>query len=171
MNRVSMIFTKSRKMTNLGSKVIAWRIGRPYSHVAIVFYSPWLGLDLVIQASHGMVHVIPFQNMSRDNMVVKKFDLNFTQEQIARGVRWAVQMCGCGYSEAGAIAATFPILRSLGMGMDGDDEFICSEFSARFLEEAIGQSLEHMRGADDYIDPALLEDLIADLEIETKAMT
>lgn len=167
MNKVSVIFTKSRNPLKLTSKIISWRIGRPYSHVAIVFFSPWLGLDLVVQASHGMVHVIPLENMSRDNMVVKKFDLNLTQEQIARGIRWAVRMCGCGYSELGAIASTFRVLRSLGWGMDGDDEFICSEFTARFMEETMGQPLNHMRGADDYIDPALLEDLIATLEIET----
>ena len=170
MNKVSIIFTKSRNPLKLTSRLISWRIRRPYSHVAIVFFSPWLGLDLVIQASHGMVHCIPLEHMNRDNVVVKKFDLCLTQEQIARGIRWAVRMCGCGYSELGAIAATIPLFRALGVGLDGDDEFICSEFAARFMEETMGQPLNHMRGDDDYIDPALLEDLIADLEIETKAL-
>jgi hypothetical protein len=160
LNKVSLIFTRSRNPFKLTSRIISWRIKRPYSHVAIVFFSPWLGIDLVIQASHGMVHIIPLKQMSRSNIVVKKFDLTMDQDQIARGIKWAVNMCGSGYSEMAAIASTFELMRNMGFGQNGDIEFICSEFSARFLEEALGYDLEHMRSSEDYIDPALLEDML-----------
>lgn len=159
MGTIEFIFTRARNDLKLFSAVTRWRLKRPYSHVAIVFHSQWLGMPLVIQASHGMVHVVPLDHMKRDNKVVATYKIYMTQEEIGRGVRWAISMCGRGYSELGALACTVPLLRKLKLASDGDKEFICSEFAARFLEEAKGIQLDHMRD-DDHVDPAMIEDLI-----------
>lgn len=166
MGNIEFIFTRARNDLKPFSLITRWRLGRPYSHVAIVFHSPWLGMSMVIQASHGMVHIVPLEYMKRDNRVVASYKVPMTQEEIARGVRWAISMCGRGYSELGALACTVPMLRKLGMASDGDKEFICSEFAARFLEEAKGIQLDHMRD-DDHVDPAMIEDLIIWLSQES----
>ncbi len=120
---------------------------------------------MVIQASHGMVHVVPLEYMERENRVVAAFKIDLSEEELTRGIRWAVSMCGRGYSQLGALACTVPFLRRLGLAKNGDKEFICSEFAARFLEEAKGIKLDHMRD-DDHVDPAMVEDLIIGLSGE-----
>lgn len=149
----------------LHSWITAKRIGRPYSHAAIVMTEDDLNTTSVIQASHGMVHEIDVETFKQDYHFVKVFTIDLTPEQFIKGRIWIKKQLGKKYSFWGMIASTVSIFRKLGIGKDGDKSFICSEFTFRFLEEALGVDIIPTgRGFDDYVCPEVMEGVLVKME-------
>lgn len=143
------------------SRIIRWRLGTDYSHVCGVVTTGPIGLFDVYQASSGDVNDIDLENFLKKNHVIKTCRIAFEDaETYYTLIRYLKKQRGKGYSEWGAIASTFPTLRKLGFGNDGDNEFICSEYMARGLEETGMLSEDDYklgRGSADYVDPKFFE--------------
>lgn len=164
MRTIRIVLTYPNKF-QLHSWITALRLGRPYSHAAIVMTDDETKTSGIVQASHGMVHEMYIETFSSTHHFVKTFTLYLRPEQFVRGRTWMKKQLGKKYSFLGMISATVPLLRFLGLGKDGDKEFICSEFCFRFLEEALGiDIIPTGRGFDDYVDPEVLEGVLVKME-------
>lgn len=153
----------------LTSWVTKTRMGTNYCHACVIAQDDRFDIYEVAQAAHGMVHEMDLTIWKEKNDVIKVYYLELSDEQYYRGIKWMKKQRGKGYSEMGAIASTVPFLRALGLGRDGDREFICSEFAFRFLEEAFGKEIIPTgRGFDDYVSPEVLEGVLSKLQ-ETQA--
>lgn len=155
----------------LPSEIIKWRLGTEYSHVAIATYSKFFDAWEVYQASHGFVHSGQLPNFLKINKVVKQYRFSVTSEENKKVISYLKSKTFLGYSEWGALASTVPCLRSVGMGNDGDAEFICSEYVCRAIEQIRGLDYSKHRSSADYVDPKIFERIllenIPDIKIET----
>lgn len=164
MRTVRIVLTYPNKF-QLHSWITAKRLGRPYSHAAIVSADEEDQSTLVVQASHGMVHAIDLDLFQKTHDFVKVFTIDLTQEQFQKGRSWVKKQLGKKYSFWGMIASTIPFLRKLRVGQDGDKSFICSEFTFRYLEEALGiDIIPTGRGFDDYVCPEVMEGVLTKME-------
>lgn len=142
------------------SEIIKWRLNTEYSHVAIATYSkPFKEYD-VYQASHGFVHSGQLPNFLIKNKIVKEYSFNVSSEENLKVIGYLKSKTFHTYSELGAIASTFKYLRSLGIGQDGDEEFICSEYACRAIEQIRGLNYQKYRVATDYVDPKIFEKIL-----------
>lgn len=164
MRTIRIVLTYPNKF-QFHSWFTALRLGRHYSHAAIVMNDYETGTAGVIQASHGMVHEMFIETFRETHHFVKIFTIDLNEAQYLRGRTWLKKQLGKKYSIAGMLAATVPFLRKLKFGQDGDKEFICSEFCFRYLEESLGvEIIPTGRGFDDYVCPEVLEGVMVKME-------
>jgi hypothetical protein len=153
----------TKKKWKWNSELIKWRLGTTYSHACVILHDETLDLHDVYQASHGQVHSIDLEVFKEENDLVKVYHFDLDPDQFRRAHTWLKKQRGRKYSVIGAIASTFSFLRKLGLGKDGDREFICSEYAFRFLEVAFGTEIRAQgRKNDDYVDPLILEGVLAE---------
>lgn len=144
------------------SELIKWRYGTEYSHVCFsISTGPNIRTYDIIHAANGKVHDLDSTVFLAKNKVVDKQIITIEDENYYRMIRWLKLQRGKSYSEAGALATGIPFLRHLGIGNDGDDSFICSEFAVRGLEIATGRQLVRN---DDYFSPEALYEFIEQLD-------
>lgn len=159
---LSFLFTEKINFAP-ASDIIKWRLGTNYSHVCGVVSTGPIGLFDLYEASHGNVHDIDLVEFLKKNKVVKTCRIQMDKESYYEVIRYLKKQRGKDYSEAAAIASTFKILRSLGIGKNGDGKFICSEYMARAYEQIGDIDYSKNRKFADYIDPLLFEkELVSD---------
>lgn len=165
----TLLFTTPKKF-KLGSFLIRWRLKKPYSHVCGVVSTGPIGLFDLYQASHGDVNDIDLENFLKENIVLKSCRIGFEdKEDYYSLIRYLKKQRGKDYSEWGALASTFSLLRKLKIGKNGDSEFMCSEYMARALETTgiIDKSFYKIgRGSADYVDPEYFELMLKDAGFE-----
>jgi hypothetical protein len=161
---LTLLFTYP-KHPKITSKIIKWRLKTKYSHVAGVVSTGPIGLYDVYQASGGNVHGLDLCEFLNKNKVIKTCRISFDdKEDYYALIRYLKRQRGKDYSIWAAIASTFPLMRKLGIGLDGDNKFICSEYMARALEETKDFDYgEHRKNAD-YVDPEIFEQMLIDLD-------
>ena len=129
-----LIIGASRK-TLLGSELIQWWIGTNYSHVYARWHLNAQNTDIVYQASHGMVHFCSLDRFTRENVVVKEFTLELTDEQFKKFSKKCIELAGEKYS----FLELFQVIisdMSCGKIQFGDQAgYICSELMCELLEE------------------------------------
>lgn len=162
---VEFIFTYPKSF-KIAAWIIKMRLGTSYSHVAIKVRDSETSLNEIYQASHGMVHSIEEENFRNENHILKSFELYGDRESMIRLLTFLKKQEGKSYSELGAIACTIKPLRMIGIGQDGDREFICSEYGARALEEFVGKKLNFFSLKTDYVDPEDFELFLEKLKIQ-----
>ena len=81
MHTIEIGFSRAKSKTAFFSKAIQWAERRPFSHAFVIFIEPKSKDKMVVQASHGMVNVCSYEHFQKDNIVVKRYIMNFTQAQ------------------------------------------------------------------------------------------
>lgn len=159
--RIQVIFTYPTKWFRPFAWIIKARLGTSYSHVAIVAEDPFTGVPEVHQSTAKNVGPMSLEYFRTKNKLIKQRELELNEVEFKKMMTFIRKNQGKGYSEAAAIAATIPILRSLMIGKDGDHEFICSEFVVRCLQSTEGRmDFGHLRRAVDYVDPLVFEGIL-----------
>ena len=160
--RLTFLLTEPKEFTFF-SWIIKKRIRRNYCHVAVI---PEIidesGLKDVYQAAHGLVHAMESEYFFDLNKIVKVYQVKGTHEKLIETLKFLKSNSGKSYSQAGAIACTFWILRKLKIGLDGNKQFICSEYGMGALEKFLGKDIRPEM-ANDYVDPALFESILSGL--------
>jgi hypothetical protein len=123
---------------------------------------PEFNFSRVYQASRGDINTIKFSNFFAKCRLIKKCVVEMTEEQYERAVIYLEEQTGKGYGEWTALAATFKLLRKLGIGKNGDSEFICSEYMARMMEVAFHEDFSGRRKHTDYVDPLEFEKILTE---------
>ena len=159
--KIQIIFTYPTYWFRPFAWIIKKRLGTSYSHVAIVAEDPLTQVLEVHQSTAKNVGPMSLEFFRTKNRLIKQRTLELSETEFKKMMTFIRKNQGKGYSEAAAIASTFPLLRSLMIGKDGDHEFICSEFVVRALQSA-GERLDfgHLRRAVDYVDPLVFERIL-----------
>ena len=117
----------------IGSKAIQLIMNTDYSHVYARWWLASQEREIVYQASHGMVHYASLEHFTRDNVIVKEFALDLTDEQFKKFSRKCIDLAGEKYS----ILELFQIWLSDASGgklQFGDQTgYICSELMCELL--------------------------------------
>ena len=153
------LFTKPKAWFKPFSWLIKWRIGRPYSHVAVAVYLKAIGDYKVYQASNGDVNTVMLQNFVKYTDVVYSVSKKMEKTPWLNAVRYMEMQTGKKYNLLGALASTLGWARKLNIGNDGDKSFFCSEYAYQAFQIASGNN-DNLDS--DYIDPADFELLIID---------
>ena len=165
MRHFTLYFTTPKKF-KLPSEIIKLRLGTNYSHVCIGVEIKKIGMTRIYQASHGDVNTVCLENFLKKNKVLKKCTIEMEEDDYFRMIKYMERQTGKSYSEWGAIAATFKFLRKIGLGKDGDNQFICSELVYRALQEGGMDLNTPNRTHADYIDPKVFEKALVDANIK-----
>jgi hypothetical protein len=162
--KIKIVFTYPTKWFRPFAWIIKMRLKTTYSHVAIIVTDPLTEVDEVFQADSRGVGPEELSNFLTHAKIIKTKELELSDSEFKKMMIFIRKNQGRGYSEAGAIAATIPLLRSIGIGMDGDHEFICSEFVVRSLQATGGRlDFRSVRRPFDFVDPLLFERILDSL--------
>ncbi len=139
--------------TKIGSDFIQWWMGTNYSHV----YARWTlrtqERDIVYQASHGMVHYRSLDNFTRDNIVVKEFAIELTDEQFKKFSIKCIDLAGERYSYVQLFQLFLSDLTNGKIKFEDQGGYICSELMCELLED-IGIKIDkpkHLVRPDDIV--------------------
>lgn len=155
MKEIIYIWTYPKK-PSIFSKLIRWRIGADYSHVAIAVWIRTLGDFRIYQASRGDINTVLYSNFKKHNRIKKSCRVQISKDDWVKTIRYMEQQTGKKYSILGALAATVKFLRNKGIGDNDDKAFICSEYAYR-------THAQYKSGHDanaDYIEPAQFEKIL-----------
>jgi len=159
---LTLLFTYPKDPA-ITSKLITCRLGTKYSHVCGVVSTGPIGLFDVYEASHGNVHGLDLTEFLKKNKVIKTCRVVIeNKDDYYAIIRYLKKQRGKSYSEWGALASTFKCLRNMGLGKDGDDQFICSEYMARAMEQFEDMDYSDYRSSADYVDPKIFEKILED---------
>lgn len=128
------IIIGASKNCKIGSRLIQWWIGAPYSHVYARWYLSDQDREIVYQASHGMVHFKEFNNFKKENEIVKEFVIDVTCEQFKAFSQRCVDLAGQPYSIAELIQILASDITNGKIHAEDQHGYICSELMTELLE-------------------------------------
>lgn len=153
------------------SKIISKVEKRPYSHVVIVIPEPMVGKQMVVHASHGMVHMSQFANFSHVNKIEKQYEINLDEDQYFRIWTYAMAALDTPYSIKQLIGIgimkLFRLKKLPKFFINNDGGQICSEFVAR-IAQIVGVIITQEL---DSVTPSNLDKLLEQHQIKTLNFT
>lgn len=154
------------------SKPVKWKIGaeaiklwihRPYSHVYIRFVSSNAAIPSnVYHAAHGMVHFRAFDNFLKDNVVVKEWEIDITDNEKTQILSHCMKLAGEPYDTLNLLKIVcVDIFNSIGIKLKTYDGvgYICSELVGAIMTDQWGYTFSkplHLI-TPELIDKALTE--------------
>lgn len=107
----------------------------PYSHV----YARWLlksqEREIVYHASHGMVHYCSLERFLSNNIIVKEFALEITDEQFTKFSRKCIDLAGEKYSQLELLQIWLSDVSGDKLHFKDQKGYICSELMCELLED------------------------------------
>lgn len=155
------------KYPTIASRSIRWRLGTPYSHVAIAVYIRRLDDYRVYQASNGDINTVLLENFLKHNHVIKSCTDSMNEESYTKTIRYMERQTGKKYGVMTALAATFEFARKMGIGNDDDTRFICSEYAFRTRQQYKELCPKHNVDSD-YVEPKMLEEIMLEDGLDIK---
>jgi hypothetical protein len=119
----------------IGSELIQWWMHTDYSHVYARWHLKAQECDIVYQASHGLVHFQSLENFTKDNIIVKEFILNLTEDQFKNFSKKCIDLCGIEYSTLELFQIFISDLTKGKVKFIDQKGYICSELMAELLED------------------------------------
>lgn len=173
MNKIYIGLSKPVKW-KIGAEAIKLWINRPYSHVYIRFISsnPKVPSN-IYQASHGMVHFRTFDNFTKDNIVVKEWEIDITDEERVNILASCMQLAGEPYDTFNLLKIfSVDVLNSCGIKLKtfNGRGFICSELVGTIMANQWGYVFTkplHLV-TPDIIDKALTEQVDPTVRLTTQ---
>lgn len=131
---MQIIFGASRNEL-IGSKILQIHMKTDYSHVYVRWYLESQERTIVYQASHGSVHFQSLDNFTRDNIIVREFILDITEEQFKKFSQKCIDLAGEKYSKLELLQIW--LSDALGGMIQFKDQpgYICSELMCELLED------------------------------------
>lgn len=134
MSTITIGFSKPASKWAIFGRAIMLYNSTPYSHCYIKFSTSG-GVDLISQASKGMVNFMSVPAFIGHNTIVREFQLEVSAEQLLQIKVYCMQKAGLPYSVKQIIGILIADLFHLDKNpLDADkDTFICSEFLGEIL--------------------------------------
>lgn len=131
---MQIIFGASRNEL-IGSKILQIHMKTDYSHVYVRWYLESQERAIVYQASHGSVHFRSLDNFTKDNIIVREFVLDVTDEQFKKFSQKCIDLAGEKYSSLQLLQIW--LSDALGGIVQFSDQsgYICSELMCELLED------------------------------------
>ena len=121
------------KEFKVGSATIRLAQGTDFSHVFIrMVHSPHskLAFDKVFQASHGDVNALKYDNFTKENKIIREYELEVSEDNYLEIVNYLWEQLGKKYG----FMQLLGIYTGLKLGNNGETRFICTELAAMVLE-------------------------------------
>lgn len=139
------IIIGSSRNDKIGSRLLQWWMGTNYSHV----YARWTlnsqELDIVYQASHGMVHYCELNKFTKDNIIVNEFILELSPEQFKKFSRKCILLSGDKYSKLQLLQIFLRDLFGGALQFPDQPGYICSELMAELIEDLFNLKFDKPR--------------------------
>lgn len=119
----------------IGSKLIQWWLGAPYSHVYTKWHLNSQNRDIVYQASHGMVHFISYENFKEQNIVVEEYEIELTDEQFKKFSSKCIDLAGQKYSKLELAQILLCDISNGNIQFKDQPGYICSELMCELLQD------------------------------------
>lgn len=157
-------FSRAKESWKIGSKVIATSEKRPYSHAYIRIKDSVTGIELVYQASLGMVNAYNYKLFKEHNIVVEEYNISIDDFKKVEILTFLQTNLGKPYSKAQILFLTLKKLFKFEVRyQNNDQEFICSELAIRIIQIVMPETkISNV----DYYTPSDLNKLINELGIQ-----
>jgi hypothetical protein len=119
----------------IGSKAIQWWLNTDYSHVYVRWYLSSQEREIVYQASHGMVHFTSLEHFTRDNLIVKEYVIDLTDEQFKKFSGKCIDLAGESYSKLELLQIFIRDIFKEKINFQDQPGYICSELMCELLED------------------------------------
>lgn len=140
-NEIVYIGFSKPKKCKLGSRLIRWWMGKPYSHVYVRWYSPNLQTELIYHASSGVVHFVSGTNFDLKNDTIFAYKLKLVEADRRLLVKKCIELAGQPYAYFELVKVFIRDLCSY-MGINcrfiDSPGYICSELVAEVLQSKFG---------------------------------
>jgi hypothetical protein len=124
-------FSCAKSAWKIGSDIIKSVEKRPFSHVYIRT-TDCDGMDMIYQASEGMVNCITYDGFKTANIPIKEYKLSGTQQQYNDIIYFLKTNLGVSYSYSQIAAISIKKLFHVEIDLhNGTQEEICSELGSR----------------------------------------
>jgi hypothetical protein len=129
-------FSRSVAWYKIGSTVIQEVEKRNFSHVYIRYTDCLTSEQIISQASHGFVNETNFEIFKKENIVVKEYQIECSEEQYMEMMKFIKKYLGAKYSKLQILMIGVKKLLHLKTVKDFDKtmEFICSEWGSRICK-------------------------------------
>lgn len=97
MKKVTIGFSRSTKRFAVGSVLIRWYMGTPYSHVYMKFESPSMNRSLIYEAVGAGVRFIGLERWKSHALEVDSFDLEIQDENYKSLMQFCIDQSGIEY--------------------------------------------------------------------------
>lgn len=133
---MKVIIGCSRNRDNkIGSELIQWWDNTDYSHIYVRWWLTTQEREVVYHAAHGMVHFLSLDNFQKNNVIVKEFVLELTDEQFKRFSAKCIDLAGQKYSHIELIQIVISDISNGKIKFEDQPGFICSELVGSLLKE------------------------------------
>ncbi len=146
MDSITVGFSKPKSW-----KPFAWIImkgyGIPYDHVYVKFHSDSYDRDIIYQASKTMVNFMSPTVFESENLVVKEFKINITDENKIKMIQFAIDNAGKPYGILECFGmAIVRVAELLGRKIrnpfkEAGSTYVCSVLAGYVLEQYAGQDI------------------------------
>lgn len=117
------------------SKVLQIHMKTDYSHVYARWYLSSQEREIVYQASHGMVHYCSLERFTSNNVIVKEFVLDITDEQFKKFSRKCIDLAGEKYSKLELLQIWLSDVSGDKLHFKDQKGYICSELMCELLTD------------------------------------
>jgi hypothetical protein len=156
-------FSRAKESWKIGSKIIAETEKRDYSHAYIRITDPITGVELVYQASLGMVNCYNFDLFKQHNVIVEEYCIETTEELFKDVLVFLHQNLGKPYSKIQILLLTIKKLFGFEVKYNNNnEEFICSELATKMILMVYSEANVNNL---DYYTPSDLNKLVNELQI------
>lgn len=91
-------FSSAKNDLMLFGRLIELIERRPFSHAFVIYKDPITNVDMVFQASHGIVHCCTLARHKENNNIILTYDLAFSQEQFIEFYNLMINSLGQSYA-------------------------------------------------------------------------
>lgn len=157
---ISLTTSKSFSIPSMLIKAIE---KRPYSHIALSWYSPSIERQIYYHSTSMGVHFLNSDNFEKDNKVVKHFKLHLNRDRSKAMLQKCVDLAGMGYDFVNiAKIAVNKFLSLFGTSVNwkpsGENKNICSELIVNVLHPLF--PLIKLTKAPDFYTPSDVDALL-----------
>ena len=129
---ITIAFSSAKNRLALFGRLIEAVEKRPFSHALVIYKDPILNIDMVFQASHGLVNQCTLDQFLKKNDIQISYTLVATKDQFETFYSFMIQMLGVKYGWLEILGIGFKKLLHLESPFkDGLVTVICSELCAQ----------------------------------------
>lgn len=150
-------FSKSLSPWKIGSKAIQEGEKRNYSHVYIRYSDPTTNVNLICQASHGLVNEMATDIFLTHNVIVKEYNIKLNFTEFVEILTFLRKNLGKPYSKLQLVFIGIKKLLHFEVRVSNNDSsFICSELAGRVCQ-ILGIEIKDKL---DYVTPSDIDFLL-----------
>lgn len=162
MRRLIIGFSRAKSIFKIGSIAIQKADCRNYSHCYIRYTCDSTKVELIAQASHGFVNMVSKDIFLEQNIIVKEYAVDCTEEQYLTLLIFVHNNLGKPYSKLQLILIAIKKLVHIEVNYhDQGASYICSEFVTKVCSFTNVPTPLDL----DYVDPSDLDKILQDANI------